>query len=125
MSNLFYLNNDKQIQEFDTEKYDNKTLAKFFDQIKDGEILLFEKIDMFSKLPKDLIIEIAMNYSLDEITKQCQVSKVFNKHICKNETFWEKRLFQDYQVYPKDIPEEYKKNIKEYYIFITKKTERI
>lgn len=56
-----------------------------------------EGFDPFSKLPKDLIIIIASNMRLIDISKFCLTSKQFNQLICNNENFWFQKIKLDFK----------------------------
>lgn len=61
---------------------------------------LFEPVegfDPFSKLPKDLIIIIASNMRLTDISNFCLTSKQFNQLICNNENFWIQKVKLDFK----------------------------
>ena len=48
------------------------------------------------KLPKDLIMQIALEYDLPEILAFCRTNKLYNQIICENNTFWNNKLIRDF-----------------------------
>lgn len=47
-------------------------------------------------LPKDVLIEMALNLSPPDLISFCASSKTQNKIICQSETFWRRKLQKDY-----------------------------
>ncbi len=54
--------------------------------------------ETLSKLPRDMIVYIALNMDLPEILNLCQTNTRLNETICKNRNFWIQRLLQDYNL---------------------------
>ena len=52
-------------------------------------------------LPKDLLIELALDLDLPEVIKFCGTSQRINKTVCESDIFWMKRFIRDYGDYPK------------------------
>jgi alpha-tubulin suppressor-like RCC1 family protein len=50
------------------------------------------KIDYFSSLPDEVIVEIALSYPDNEIDKYCILNKRFNRLLCRNNVFWYRKL---------------------------------
>ena len=74
-------------------------------------------------LPKYILIKIALDYDLPEILAFCSISSIINRKICLDQLFWMKKLSNDYGIYNKDIPDEYRLkdgsfDYKKYYLFI-------
>lgn len=51
------------------------------------------------KLPKDILIEIALNLNPDDVINFCKSAKRENQVICQNEHFWRRKLVKDYPEY--------------------------
>ena len=58
----------------------------------DGQTLLESGL---LKLPDDLIITIALNLPLADITRMCQTHSRLNELICSNQRYWQLRYLQD------------------------------
>ena len=77
-------------------------------------------------LPKDVVIEMALNLSPDDLINLCSVSKSLNR-ICNSNDFWRRKLEKDYpeEVFHSYITEIPIENPKQIYInkftFVTKK----
>lgn len=52
----------------------------------------------FDKLPKDILVSIAIELDFPQIVNFCKTSKRFNESICKNENFWISKLNKDYEI---------------------------
>lgn len=52
--------------------------------------------DSFKNLPDDVIFQIAINESLDNIARLCQTSNRFNNIICNNNNFWKHKYIHDF-----------------------------
>jgi hypothetical protein len=50
------------------------------------------------QLPKDVLIELAMELPLKDVTKLCQSSARFNESICNSNIFWQKKVLRDFNV---------------------------
>lgn len=72
-------------------------------------------IKYLEKLPKDLLIELALSFDLASLLNFCQSSKNINQIICENIQFWYRKLITDFNIYRKDIPKKYINNPKIYY----------
>jgi alpha-tubulin suppressor-like RCC1 family protein len=57
-------------------------------------------VDLYSSLPPELILEIALSLTLEEIQNLCMTSNKFNEIICENEYFWRRKYLQVYQEEP-------------------------
>ena len=51
------------------------------------------------KLPKDILIEIALNLNPNDVISFCKSGKRENQVICQNEHFWRQKLVKDYPEY--------------------------
>lgn len=51
--------------------------------------------DLFSRVPADVVVDMALGFSLKTIVRLCQVSKRFNSTICNNDNFWLRRTVAD------------------------------
>jgi hypothetical protein len=49
-------------------------------------------------LPKDILIEIALNLDLPEVIIWCRINKKFNQGICASPDFWNRKLYKDYGI---------------------------
>lgn len=54
------------------------------------------KDNVFEILPNEIIIDIALNMSLNTIVNLCQTSQKFRDLIYDNEYFWQQKFYQDY-----------------------------
>ena len=68
-------------------------------------------------LPKDLLIELALDLDLPEVIKFCSSSQRINKTICESDVFWSKKFIRDYGDYPKTTKTT--ETWKEFYKFVT------
>ena len=59
-------------------------------------------MDYFSLLPKDVLIQLALEYDLSSLNKFCQSSKKINR-ILNNHTFWYNKLIKEFGLYKADI----------------------
>jgi ankyrin repeat protein len=50
-------------------------------------------------VPKDLLIQMALEYDLPTVFHLCQTNRNFNTILCDNETFWRKRVVRDFGQY--------------------------
>jgi len=48
--------------------------------------------DAFAGVPNDVVVEIALRYDLDSVQRMCLSSSRFNRLICDNENYWQKRF---------------------------------
>ena len=55
----------------------------------------------FDLLPKDILIELAIELDLPDIIKWCSLSKKFDSLTCKNDVFWRRKFIHDYGGYSK------------------------
>ena len=55
-----------------------------------------DKINYFAKLPKDIIIYIALLLDKPDIMSYCNISEKFNNAVCQNKQFWVKKLKRDF-----------------------------
>lgn len=85
------------------------------------------KIIKMDKLPKDILLFMALKYDMMDVLSFCQVNKKFNDLLCKNNTFWMNKVLFDFGKYnhiPKNIIKKYGKtngknlNWKDYYKFL-------
>lgn len=53
----------------------------------------------YDHLPNDVIREIALKLPLEDVLNNCRTSKKFNEIICNNETFWLRRLKQEFPTF--------------------------
>lgn len=85
------------------------------------------KINRIENLPKNVLFQMALEYNLHELLNFCRISKKINNNVCNNQTFWMKKLSNDYEIY-NDIPDKYKLekgfNYKSYYQYITRKANK-
>jgi alpha-tubulin suppressor-like RCC1 family protein len=72
------------------------------DRYQEPHTVTFQKesIDLYSSLPPELILEIALSLTLEEIQNLCMTSNKFNHAICENEYFWRRKYLQDYREEP-------------------------
>ena len=85
-------------------------------------------MDYFSLLPKDVLIQLALEYDLPSLVKFCQSNKRINEIVCNNHTFWYNKLIKEFNLYKDDIPKSKKYNVnnpKEVYQFLHNKTKNI
>ena len=56
--------------------------------------------DQLSKLPKDLIIYMVLEFNMDmnDIVSLCSSSKKLNKTLCESKSFWVSKLKKDYNI---------------------------
>ena len=54
--------------------------------------------DVYTNIPNDLIIYIALQLDLPELLNYCRVSQKFNSLVCQNNSFWINRLKQDFNI---------------------------
>lgn len=54
------------------------------------------EVNQFDKLPKDVIVFMALNYDLVAITAFCQTNSRFNQLVCQNNNFWLQKLQKDF-----------------------------
>ena len=61
------------------------------------------------KLPKDIIVSLALELNLEDIVMLCQTTSRFNEKICQNNIFWLNKLIKDYglKVSLKEAKKEY------------------
>jgi len=50
------------------------------------------------KLPKDILIEIALDLDLQSILGYCLSSKYINEKVCENKNFWVNKLYKDFNI---------------------------
>jgi len=50
------------------------------------------------KLPKDILIEIALDLDLQSIFGYCLSSKYINEKVCENKNFWINKLYKDFNI---------------------------
>jgi hypothetical protein len=67
-----------------------------------------------NSLPIELIQQISLDLTYDEIRKFCRTSKRFEKIVCNNDIFWRDKLAQDFPNLPKEIYE--RENLKKQYL---------
>lgn len=48
------------------------------------------------QLPKDVLIEIALNLNAIDLLNFCKLQKRETQAICQNENFWRRKLVKDY-----------------------------
>lgn len=53
---------------------------------------------IFRKLPKDILLKLAMELDLSEILNLCESDKKINDNICENNWFWKEKLQKDFYV---------------------------
>lgn len=53
-------------------------------------------ITSITSIPNDILIEIALNMTLDELSAFCRTNKKANDYLCDNDDFWRRRFLQDY-----------------------------
>lgn len=99
------------------DQYNDYTLAGNWNSITNGYLVirLLPTVN-FESLPKDVIVAIALNMNISDISGLCQTSKFFNDAICNNNSFWVSKLRQDYDKNvpnPTDNPGEYYKDLTE------------
>lgn len=78
--------------------------------------------NQFDRLPRDVIIYMALTMELPELYKYCRLSTRFNQAVCNNPQFWENRLESTYGI-TKDMirySPRYGSNPKEYYEILRK-----
>lgn len=54
--------------------------------------------DYLSFLPSDVLRELALKLSLNDLTRLCQTSSQLNLRLCQDEDFWHRRYLQDYNI---------------------------
>lgn len=67
----------------------------------------------WSKIDKNIIVQIVVLLDLPDISSLCQVNKKFNQNICKSDNFWYRKLVRDYNLRPDGV-----KDAKIYYQII-------
>ena len=72
-------------------------------------------LDIFEKIPKDILVLIALSLDLSAILYLCSVSTAFNRGVCENNIFWIKK--KDFNINYLDIG---KGDPKIYYDFFEK-----
>lgn len=63
-------------------------------------------------LPKDILIELALELPIKDLIALCQTSQKYN-YICESNAFWRKKLLKDYNIIennPKQIYKQIKEN---------------
>lgn len=58
-------------------------------------------MDTFDRLPKDLLIKLAIDLDLPDLLRWCQLNKRFNNLTCRNDTFWMNKFYHEYGKYSK------------------------
>ena len=48
------------------------------------------------KLPKDIIVLLALELDISDVLTYCKLSKRFNNAVCNNFSFWYNKLFKDF-----------------------------
>ena len=66
------------------------------------------------KLPKDILIEIALDLDLKSIFGYCLSSKYINEKVCENKIFWINKLYKDFNIDHRES----KLSAKKYYLEI-------
>ena len=66
--------------------------------IKSIPLMEDDKVNYFAKLPKDIIIYIALLLEKPDIISYCKTSKKFDDTICQNKQFWVQKLERDFGV---------------------------
>jgi len=66
------------------------------------------------KLPKDILIEIALDLNLQDVFGYCLSSKYINERVCENKFFWINKLYKDFNIYHRES----KLSAKKYYLEI-------
>lgn len=99
----FVFNNGTMLDNivFESSKYDNINFQKYTKLLYGGRIIITtytSEINKWTSLPKDVIIHMTKEMSLDDIYNLCLVNKHFNDNICNNMNFWIQRLYQDFNV---------------------------
>ena len=61
------------------------------------------------QLPKDVLIEIALNLDAPNLINFCKIQKRQNQAICQNEHFWRQKLLKDYPNYESILSGKWKK----------------
>lgn len=49
-----------------------------------------------SQVPKDVLLQMALDFDANMITNLCSTSHHFNNIICKNNSFWKKKFLKEY-----------------------------
>ena len=66
------------------------------------------------KLPKDILIEIALDLDLQDVFGYCLSSKYINEIVCENKIFWINKLYKDFNIDHRES----KLSAKKYYLEI-------
>lgn len=56
-----------------------------------------EKINIFDRLSKDMLIYLALELDLPVLLRTCRVNKRFNRIVCENNDFWRTRFIEDFK----------------------------
>ena len=72
-----------------------------------------KKMDLFEKLPDELILLQALELPLESITRLCQTSSRFNRLICNNNLFWHQKFIRDYGFEPEVRPDSWERLYRE------------
>ncbi|GAG79205.1 unnamed protein product, partial [marine sediment metagenome] len=48
------------------------------------------------KIPKDIIVLLALELDISDVLTYCRLSKRFNNAVCNNFSFWYNKLFKDF-----------------------------
>ena len=57
-----------------------------------------DRVNYFTKLPKDIIIYIALLLEKPDIISYCNISKKFDDTVCQNKQFWVQKLQRDFGI---------------------------
>jgi hypothetical protein len=71
------------------------------------------EVDNLSNLPNEILMNIAIDLPLQDIQALCESSEGL-KRLCKNRTFWQTRLSEDFPMYADNIPKDV--DLYEYYV---------
>ena len=67
-------------------------------------------------LPRDLLIQLALDLDLKDIFRLCQSNRRSNEIICESDTFWRRKLIKDYPNIPREIIQKIKDSKRVYRI---------
>jgi hypothetical protein len=61
-------------------------------------IYFFNKKEYMSitEIPSDILMEMGLHMTLDELSAFCRTNKRANNYLCGNDEFWRRRFLQDY-----------------------------
>lgn len=55
-----------------------------------------EKLENLGKLPKDVLILLAVDLNLPDIISLCRINQRMNRDVCENPVFWRNKIMKDF-----------------------------